>query len=67
MNTHINTKQKGIILFTIGIFLLLHTLGIITRGIDIALIGISLGLIIYGAQLSGIYDFIYSLVKKYIK
>jgi len=51
----LSTQIKGLIVMVIGIILLLHTLGIIERGISAILILVSAGLITYGFLLTGYY------------
>lgn len=55
---------KGILLMVSGLLLLLHTVGLIGRGVTIILIVISAGMIAYGTVQSGLYGFIMKLITK---
>lgn len=51
---HNNNILQGIVVFASGILLLLYALNILTAGVTILLIAVSIGLILYGASLAGI-------------
>lgn len=53
MTQNHNTLQ-GLVVFSAGILLLLYALNILTAGVTILLIAVSIGLILYGASLTGI-------------
>ena len=56
----ISHQIKGVLVMIAGLLLLLHTLGIIERGISAVLIAVSIGLMFYGFVFAGFY-------KKFIK
>lgn len=59
--------QKGIALAIIGILLLFYTLGIMERGLNLILIAIAIGMIVYGIYLARLDDLIRSLIKRVSK
>lgn len=62
----LNNKEalQGILIAIAGLALLLHTLDIIEKGIDLILIVLSIGLIGYGIFKTNIHAFIMCYLKK---
>jgi hypothetical protein len=54
---------KGVLFIIAGLILLLHTLGIIQRGLDILIIGLSIYMIIYGFIKANYHQKIILLIK----
>jgi type IV secretory pathway VirB3-like protein len=61
-----NNKEtlQGVLIIIAGLALLLHTLGIIEKGINLILIVLSIVLIGYGIYKTNIYGFIMCYMKK---
>lgn len=51
-------RVRGIVVLFGGIFLLLYTLGLIEKGINLLFIGTAIAMIVYGASSSGIDTFV---------
>ena len=66
MNIDINNRNvlQGVLLLIAGFLLLLYTLNWITTGINLVLILIAIGFIIYGAVISGIDQYVVGAVKR---
>ena len=45
---NMSESTKGIVLIVMGLVLMLHTLGVVGIGLNYIIIGISLGMMIYG-------------------
>ncbi|HBY05439.1 MAG: hypothetical protein UV38_C0003G0081 [candidate division TM6 bacterium GW2011_GWE2_42_60] len=56
--------MQGLFLLALGILMLLHSLGIVQKGITIFMVIFALGLIAKGVLMSGLYDLIKQQLKK---
>lgn len=56
LNFSENNLLRGFASMAAGVTLLLHTLGVIEAGINLFLILLSIGMIIYGFVISGLYE-----------
>lgn len=57
-------SMKGYLYLVGGFLLLLHTLGFLQRGFSMVLALVAIGVMAYGLKISGLYDFIGSLLQK---
>ncbi len=57
-------KQQGVLLIAIGIVLLLHTMGIIERGLNWIIIATSIAMIIHGFFKADAFNWIMRMIKK---
>ncbi|HVW99182.1 MAG TPA: hypothetical protein VHA52_01900 [Candidatus Babeliaceae bacterium] len=64
---HYKDHVRGILLMAGGVALLLHTLGLLQKGLSVILIIVSLLAILYGFFTSGLYDLIQKISNKYSK
>lgn len=64
MNFASNKLLRGLVAMAGGLALLLHTLGIIEKGINLFLILLSIGIIVYGFMISGLYKYTRKVIKQ---
>jgi hypothetical protein len=60
---HYRDHIRGVLLMAGGVALLLHTLGLLQKGLSLILIIVSLLAIFYGFFTSGLYDFVLKITK----
>lgn len=63
-NDRHNDKVKGFLLLIGGSLLFLYSLNLVTIGITVLLIAASIGLILYGAMISGLAHAIREFIEK---
>lgn len=64
MEFHMSSMMRGIILMSLGLILLLNTLGIVERAFTAILIVVSVCMIVYGFYVSNLYSMIREMFKK---
>ncbi len=57
-------KQQGMLLIAIGAVLLLHTMGVIERGLNWIIIATSIAMIIHGFFKADVFNWIMRMIKK---
>lgn len=66
MNIDVRHKDllRGLLYMVGGIVLLLHTFGLLQRGVNVVLVILAILIILYGFLKSGLYDIVRGLGKK---
>lgn len=64
MEFHMSTLMRGVILMSLGLILLLNTLGIVEKAFTAILIVVSICMIIYGFYISNLYAMVREMFKK---